>query len=246
MLAMSALPEVQVIPVLDLLSGQVVRAVRGDRSAYRPIVSTLADGSDARVIATALLERCAMPGSEAVLYIADLDAIQGRPGHTATLARLLDALPGLTLWLDAGFADVPTARAALAALGANAVRVRPVFGSESLRSAAALAAVCEEPGAILSLDSKKAQAIDPSGSWERPELWPDRVIVMTLDRVGAGSGPDLEMFARLRAKAPGRRWVGAGGVRNALDLAQAQRAGAHAWLVASALHDGSLDPRRRA
>lgn len=229
--------------MLDLLGGQVVRAVRGERSAYRPIVSGLAAGSDALAIATALIDRCARPGAAPQLYIADLDAIQGRPGHAAALVRLLEALPGLALWLDGGFADVAAARAALAPLGPAAARVRPVFGSESLRDPAALEAVQREPGAILSLDSRKAQAIDPSGSWNRPDLWPDTMIVMTLDRVGAASGPDLEQFAALRAKAPGRRWVGAGGVRNAADLVAARAAGASAWLIASALHDGTLDPR---
>ena len=229
--------------MLDLLSGQVVRAVRGERSAYRPIVSGLAPGSDPLVITQALLARCARAGAAPLLYIADLDAIQGRAGHAAVLARLLEAVPALTLWLDGGFADVAGARAALAALGGHAARVRPVFGSESLRDVSALQALRAEPGAILSLDSRQSQAMDPGGSWDRPGLWPDTVIVMTLDRVGAASGPDLELFAALRAKAPGRRWVGAGGVRSAADLVAASQAGASAWLIASALHDGTLDPR---
>ena len=63
---------------------------------------------------------------------------------------------------------------------------------------------------------------------------------MTLDRVGAGLGPDLGAFNRLRRAAPDREWVGAGGVRNRVDLDAAAAAGASAWLVASALHDGML------
>ena len=37
--------------------------------------------------------------------------------------------------------------------------------------------------------------------------------------------------------------IGAGGIRSEDDLARASAAGADAWLVASALHDGQLDPR---
>ena len=234
---------VQVIPVLDLLGGRVVRAVRGDRSAYRPIVSTLAAGSEPLVIARALLDRCAKPQQEAVLYVADLDAIQGRTAHVPTLESLLEQLPGLTLWLDAGFADAHGAAALCRRFGPSASRVRTVFGSESLRSTAALAELAHDSTAVLSLDSKRATAIDPSGSWQRPDLWPRTVIVMTLDRVGAASGPDLQMLHRLRTQAPDRVWVGAGGVRSAADLVDAEAAGASAWLVASALHDGQLDPR---
>ncbi|HEU5294973.1 MAG TPA: HisA/HisF-related TIM barrel protein [Burkholderiaceae bacterium] len=234
---------VQVIPVLDLLDGRVVRAVRGDRAAYRPIVSTLAAGSEPLTIARALLDRCATPQHDAALYVADLDAIQGRDAHIATLQRLLEQLPHLTLWLDAGFADAQQAQALCRRFGAADARVRAVFGSESLHSTAALADLARDATAVLSLDSKRATAIDPSGSWQRPDLWPRTVIVMTLDRVGAGSGPDLQMLRRLLGQAPDRVWVGAGGVRSAADLVEAGAAGASAWLVASALHDGQLDPR---
>ena len=234
---------VQVIPVLDLLDGRVVRAVRGDRAAYQPIVSTLAAGSEPLTIAQALLDRCARPRQDAALYVADLDAIQGRTADVATLGRLLARWPGLTLWLDAGFADARQAHALCRRFGPAAERVRAVFGSESLSSTQALADLACDPSAVLSLDSKRAMALDPSGSWQRPDLWPRTVIVMTLDRVGAGSGPDLEMLRRLRSQAPDRIWVGAGGVRAAADLLAAGAAGASSWLVASALHDGQLDPR---
>src|SRR5262245_50586954 len=127
--AMLSTHPVQVIPVLDLLDGRVVRAVRGDRAAYRPIVSTLAAGSEPLTVARALLDRCATPGHDAVLYVADLDAIQGREAHVATLQRLLEQLPDLTLWLDAGFADAQQAQALCRHFGAAAGRVRAVFGS---------------------------------------------------------------------------------------------------------------------
>ena len=58
------------IPVIDLMRGQVVRAVRGNRHAYRPIVSQLCAGSDPLDIARALCRHCA----SSRLYVADLDA----------------------------------------------------------------------------------------------------------------------------------------------------------------------------
>jgi uncharacterized protein related to proFAR isomerase len=232
----------QIIPVLDLMRGQVVRGVRGDRQAYQPIVSRLADGSAPRDIARGLLA-VAPPaaGRQPVLYVADLDAIQGGPAQAAVLAELLAAEPGLCIWLDAGFSEPAAVRALRSALGPAAARVRPVYGSESLASAAALTELARDPHAILSLDSRLAQPLDPSGSWKRPDAWPGTVIVMTLDRVGAGSGPDLSTFTRLRAMAPDRIWIGAGGVRNWQDLRAAAAEGAAGWLVASALHDGTLD-----
>ena len=216
--------------MLDVLDGQVVRALRGERAAYRPIVSPLVAGSDPRRVAAALLART----RSKVLYVADLDALQGRPAQTDVCAQLLASDPALTLWLDAGLRDAAAAARLQAAFGA---RVRPVFGSESLVDAQALR---EFGQAILSLDSRLARPLDPAGIWTRPALWPDTLIAMTLDRVGARAGPDLAALASLRAQAPERRWIGAGGVRDASDLAAAAQAGAEGWLVASALHDGSL------
>jgi phosphoribosyl isomerase A len=63
------------------------------------------------------------------------------------------------------------------------------------------------------------------------------VIVMTLERVGSGAGPDLGTLKDVQALAPAARLVGAGGLRSMADLALAAEAGAAAWLVASALHD---------
>jgi phosphoribosylformimino-5-aminoimidazole carboxamide ribotide isomerase len=226
-----------VIPVIDLRHGLVVRAVRGQREAYRPIVSTLAAGSDPATLARMLCDYCASP----CLYVADLDALMGGAVQTETLQHMLDALPrALPLWLDAGFADGAAADALQLALGPCGQRIVPVFASESLRSRAALQALTGREGAVLSLDRRDGRELDAAGCWEAPALWPRDLIVMTLDRVGAAAGPDLDTLRRVRALAPAARLVGAGGIRDAADLARARDAGADAWLVASALHDGRL------
>jgi phosphoribosylformimino-5-aminoimidazole carboxamide ribotide isomerase len=232
-----------VIPVIDLLQGQVVRAIRGDRKHYRPIASALCASSDPLTVARILCEHC----SAQQLYIADLDALQGRAGHLAVVRQLLEAIPGLELWLDAGFSDVSQAQALCAGLGPSAERLVPVFGSESLRSRSALEACFSTPrhpqGGILSLDRRDGERLDPAGCWESPALWPPRVIVMTLERVGAGTGPDLATLREVAARSPQTRLIGAGGITGEADLALAREAGATAWLVASALHDLKL-PRR--
>ncbi|RZF27830.1 phosphoribosylformimino-5-aminoimidazole carboxamide ribotide isomerase [Paraburkholderia sp. UYCP14C] len=241
----------QVIPVLDLLDGQVVRAVRGERSAYRPIQSRLVATSDPLATARALLEA----SGARTLYIADLGAILQRGAHASTLAALRVALPGIELWLDAGFADYASMRAlferidhAVAqhdhpAAASHLANLVPVFGSETLRDLHALHAAQRAGLApILSLDHRAgellaATALDRSSAW-----WPSRVIAMTLDQVGSYAGPDLATFERLRAQAGAHTTlIGAGGIRNRDDLAAAAATGASAWLVASALHDRQID-----
>ncbi len=228
------------IPVIDLMQGQAVRAVRGDRQSYRPVVSRLCEGSDPLVVARALCAHCA----SGVLYVADLDAIVRGAPQVGVLRALLQGMPGLELWVDAGFADAAAADDLRGAVGAEAARLVPVFGSESIASREALAQCFATTGreGILSLDRRDGQRMDAAGCWDAPELWPGRVIVMTLERVGADAGPDLQTLADVQARSPATRLVGAGGIRDTADLALAHNAGAFAWLVASALHDGRLPP----
>jgi phosphoribosylformimino-5-aminoimidazole carboxamide ribotide isomerase len=234
------------IPVIDLHRGHVVRALRGDRTNYQPVVSALCASSEPLTVARILCEYCAARQ----LYVADLDALLGGPAQLALLRRLLQALPLVELWLDAGFADAAQAQALCRALGPLAERIVCVFGSESLRSRAALERCFETPQAparqpVLSLDRRDGQRLDAAGCWDAPALWPRRVIAMTLERVGAGSGPDLRTLADLRARSPHTELIGAGGIGGEADLLLAREAGASAWLVASALHDGKL-PRASA
>lgn len=230
------------IPVIDLMRGQVVRAVRGERASYRPIESRLCQGSDPVSVARALCEHC----QSTRLYAADLDALTGGQAQVEVLQRILQALPALELWVDAGFADAAAAQRLRELVGDGAERLITVFASESLGSRDALARCCADRDAsVLSLDRRDGRPLDAAGCWESPSLWPSRVIVMTLERVGADAGPDLETLRQVQARSPAAKLVGAGGIRHEADLAAAAEAGAYAWLVASALHDGRLPPARR-
>jgi HisA/HisF family protein len=228
------------IPVIDLMHGRVVRAERGQRAAYRPVVSKLCDSAEPVAVARALMAHC----TARQLYVADLDALQGRAAQIAALRQVLQALPQTELWLDAGFAGEASALALRAQLGADADRVVSVFGSESLRSRRDFkACFAADTRAVLSLDRRDGQRLDAAGCWELPALWPARVIVMTLERVGADAGPDLDTLRDVRSRAPATMLFGAGGIRHMDDLHRAREAGAAGWLVASALHDGHLPPR---
>ena len=221
----------EIIPVLDLKGGVVVRARMGQRDLYRPIVTPLAATSDPVDVARGL--RTIHPF--ATLYVADLDAIEGRGDNGATLRRLRAQCPGVSLWVDNGIADTAAAARWLDA-GIGSL----VLGSETQSDAALMRSFTDDDRVILSLDYRGDAFQGPREIRDAPSAWPARIIVMTLARVGSGAGPDLDRLAEVRRIAAGRRIYAAGGVRDAGDLAALARTNVAGALVATALHDGRL------
>jgi phosphoribosylformimino-5-aminoimidazole carboxamide ribotide isomerase len=221
----------QVIPVVDLRGGVAVRAIAGRRAAYRPLVSPLAASSRPAEVVAGYLR---LYPFEAV-YLADLDAIEGTGVNRDTIASLAAAFPQTRFWVDAGARDAAAARDWLASAPVDCV-----VGSETLGSAEALRDLAREPRVILSLDFRGDEFLGPPALLQTPQLWPERVVVMTLARVGAQAGPDAERLAALKALAPKRRYYPAGGVRDGADLDALRATGAAGVLVATALHYGRL------
>lgn len=218
-----------IIPVIDVRNGLAVRAVAGDRANYGPLETPLvADGAAAQPNGQwGLSVECVALGYHRLypfetIYVADLDGIEGRGRNDDIAERLTSALPGIEVWLDSGCAS--------AVPGAPSTTV---IGSETLHDAD-LGAI--DPSAVLSLDFRGNDFIGPPSLLQRPDLWPSRVIIMTLARVGTGGGPDLERIVEIARRAPTARIYAAGGTRDIADLRAARDAGAHGALIASALH----------
>ena len=229
---MTAMTDFTVIPALDLKGGVVVHAVAGDRTAYRPVASPFGAADNPAAIARGLLAATGSPD----LYIADLDAIAGIGNHFELVRGLSYALPGATLWIDAGFSDVADCAFWLP-LGATLV-----IGSESL------AAVDDwrdihgafGEGVVLSLDFGTDGRRGPEPLFSDPALWPLRLITMDLTRVGTYTGPDVERLKTILGVAEGRAVYAAGGVRNARDLAAIAALDAQGAVIATALHSGAV------
>ncbi len=222
----------EIIPVIDLMGGVVVRARLGMRSTYAPIVTPLARTSKPADVVAGFL--ALYPFRK--IYVADLDAILRRGTHDDMIDGLSVGFPGVTFWVDVG---ARTTREARAWCGRHE-RAHLVLGAESLESLDPLKQLGEDPRILLSLDFDKERFLGPEALLEAPELWPRRIIVMTLARIGSAAGPDLDRLALVRCLAPDAEIYAAGGVRNASDLRDLLGAGASGVLAASALHDGRL------
>ena len=221
-----------IIPVIDLKNGQAVHAVGGERTQYEPLSTCLCDSSDPLEVTQAYLDFYPFT----TLYIADLDAIEKTGSHHVMVERLLQQCPELSVWLDAGFSQFNSLEAWM-----HNPRLRPVLGSESQSQANIVRAILAQYASqhpLLSLDYKNGQFLGPKELLDNPQNWPDEIILMQLDRVGANQGPNTELPTE-----PGcsdKRFYAAGGVRDKTDLERLSAAGYAGVLVASALHDGRL------
>jgi len=224
-----------IVPVIDIKGDLVVHARQGDRGRYEPIVTPLSRSPEPEAVLEGLLT---VAPFEAV-YVADLDAITARQPMNPVIERLADRHPMLAFWVDAGISS-PVAAAALLANG----RLHPVIGSESQSDWHLVEQLRDQPRVLLSLDFRGDDFAGPDGLLDKPELWPSRVIAMTLARVGSGSGPDLRRLDQILEKAQGRDVYAAGGVCGPDDAEALAARGAAGALVATAIHQGAIRQAR--
>jgi phosphoribosylformimino-5-aminoimidazole carboxamide ribotide isomerase len=241
----------RVIGVLDLLAGRAVHARAGRRDRYEPVCwSGLLASTETQPPYqpgdAVDLARWYMRGVGLTeLYVADLDAILGRPRQD-TLVASVSAL-GAPIWLDAAAASVSDARHALE-LAAAVV----VIGLETLPSYGALAEICAAVGGdrvAFSLDLRDGEPIATLGTVDEPahvvaeraaDAGAGAIIVIDLARVGTGAGLDLALIGRVRGAVAGLTLLAGGGVRGPEDLAQLADVGCDGALVATAVHQGRL------
>jgi phosphoribosylformimino-5-aminoimidazole carboxamide ribotide isomerase len=242
----------RVIPVIDLLGGQVVRGLGGQRDLYRPIQSTIATDAQPASISRAFAQQFRLT----MAYVADIDAITSAVDEKHLFVpqyqRIAEA--GLAMWLDAGIGTPAAAREVRETMHAASLDVDYVVGLETLAPERELSEIAIEFGrhrTVFSLDLKRGQPITRT-RWfacHPAEIVGcvlaagiSRIIVLDLADVGMQAGTNtLDLCRRLRREfGSAIELVAGGGVRGRDDLAALADAGCDAALVASALHDGRL------
>jgi phosphoribosylformimino-5-aminoimidazole carboxamide ribotide isomerase len=213
----------RLIPVIDLKSGMVVHAKKGQREHYAPMNSPLCQSSDIEAVINTFLGIYPFD----TFYIADLNAITKQGNHDRLITNIVTQYPNITFWVDGGYQPYQ----------ARPINYLPVLGSECYSDANADELKVFQGKFILSLDyAASGEPLGAARFFAEPDLWPETVIIMTLGRVGSQQGVDVEKLNHFCQNYPQKQFVAAGGVRDAADLALLKKIGVQQVLIASALH----------
>jgi phosphoribosylformimino-5-aminoimidazole carboxamide ribotide isomerase len=231
----------KVIPVLDILDGVAVHAVRGRRKEYKPLKSVLCASADPLEVATAFRNLGFIE-----LYVADLNAIMDN-GENREILEKIAKNTRLQLMVDAGAANITKARGILQQ-GASEV----IVGTETLTDSHFVEQAVQSLGAdrvIVSFDMKNGHLLSRFSLERFPDpidvlcefqkMGLSQAILLDLARVGSEEGIDWVFLRRVLEHVSLKVFVG-GGVRNLDDLVKSSEMGVSGVLLATALHSGKI------
>lgn len=231
----------KIVPVLDILNGVAVHAVRGERKEYRPLKSVLCASANPVDIALAFKF---LGFNE--LYVADLDAILGKSANF-TLYKQIKTKAELDLMIDAGISNLEEARKVLETGASNII-----VGTETLKNLAFVRQAVKFFGkdrVIVSIDlregkvmgmSKTIRSRDPvSLAKMLKKMGAAKIIILDLARVGSEWGVNPTIVGEVLEKTNLEVLTG-GGIRGINDLEELRNMGVSGALIATILHTGKL------
>ncbi|WP_115576943.1 1-(5-phosphoribosyl)-5-[(5-phosphoribosylamino)methylideneamino]imidazole-4-carboxamide isomerase [Xanthomonas campestris] len=233
-----------VYPALDIRDGRVVRLLQGDYARETHY------GDDVLPRAQAFADAGAQ-----WMHLVDLDAAKAGGYTLAALLGQISRQTGLQVQTGGG---VRSREDVARILDAGAARV--VVGSLAVRDSATVIGWLQEFGTdrlTIALDTRQ----DAAGVWQLPVHGWTETAEATLDQLatqyaqaglqhllctdiardGMLSGPNMGLYAHLRALAPQLQVQVSGGARNLADVAAAKAAGCAGIVLGKALLEGHLD-----
>jgi HisA/HisF family protein len=244
-----------VVPVLDLMIGQIVLAVGGVRDEYRPVSSKLTRSSAPVDVAKAIFYQTGCD----CLYLADIDSFAGAEPNWRVYNELIDA--GFGLWIDANW-TCDRWRQKIQHEIKSLDRLKVILSSETMSCPEEFATLGLLKSAgitpIFSLDKKGDSIITRPGELNQTsplelvqrafEQGVRDLIVLDLESVGTRRGVEADdsatqpLLQEITQELPEMCLISGGGIRDAADAQCLLNAGCQHVLVASAIHDCRFTP----
>ncbi len=220
----------RIIFVLDILKGNAVHAIRGERAKYQPVQSKVCSSSNPLEIVYEL--------KPAEVYIADLDRLQ-HFGDNFGLIKQISAK--VKTMVDIGAENIDDVRKC--AELANTV----ILGTETAPLDLIKTAAEQFPGGInVSIDIKNGKVLTKDTRIEPYELVKllngyniRDIIILELSKVGTGAGIDTD-FLRGVVELSKHSVLLGGGIKDMADINALKEIGVSGALVATAVHNGKI------
>ena len=221
-----------IIPVIDLSQGIVVRAIRGKRKSYQPITSAISSNCKPETILSAFFKLYPFK----IIYIADLDAIQGNGNQSKLINKFDIKYKECEFWVDAGIQQILTRK-----LDDMSKNIKYILGSENnIALHDYEETIKSNPSILLSLDFNENGLINNSYLLNNSSIWPKKVIVMMLHRVGSNDGVDTKHLENIVALNKNSEIYVAGGIKNYNDIKILNSKNIKGCLIATALHQQKI------
>lgn len=222
-----------ITPVIDLKDGLVVSAQLGQRQSYQGLISPLCTTSKLEDCISGFLTLYKFK----TIYIADLNAITKTGSNQTLIDKVICENKAIEFWIDNGM----TAQSLSEYFPTH---YKSIIGSESQKhNQLHLLENCATDY-LLSLDFFPDSGYSgPAEILKTPALWPEKIIIMTLDRVGKNIGPDFKKLQKYSQTYPEKEIIAAGGIRHQDDLINLKKIGVNHALISSALHSGIISDK---
>ncbi len=224
------IPTMEIVPVMDVKNGKLVRSSDPKGREFRELKSTLTSSADPLELA-AVYEHIGFRE----VYISDLDGIlDGKPDYE--FLKNVSMRCRLTVMADIGVWTIEDIL--------NLEKVKPVIASETFSSLNALGFPRDF---VINIDVKDGVFMSGMdvGLKEFVRIIKDsrtvnEILLTDLSRVNLASGPNLDLCKYVLGELPGKTLMYAGGVRNMLDIEMLFELGVKKVLVGAALNTGSM------
>jgi phosphoribosylformimino-5-aminoimidazole carboxamide ribotide isomerase len=234
----------EVVPVIDILGGTVVRGVKGERNNYKPVSPIFCHSSDPLTVARSYKEKFDFQS----IYVADLDRITGKGNNLDVICQLKKFFqdPG-HVYCDPGISgseELETVHPFIdnLVIGTETLQSLRIFEKAiiTLGSDKVTASLDIKAGKVLS-QSRELQQLEPArASRLLAETGVRKMFVIKLDAVGTGEGIDFDFYSSL--KTSGMKLLPGGGIKNLRDIIRLKLAGFAGCMVASSLYSGAIIP----
>ena len=221
-----------IIPVIDLSNGIVVHAICGKRNSYQPIASTISDNCQPESILSAFLKLYPFK----VIYIADLDAIQGNGNQLKLINKFALKYKECEFWVDAGLQQILARKSNI-----TNKNIKFILGSENNIALQDYQKIIKKnPDILLSLDFNEKGLINNSYLLNNSSIWPNKVIIMMLHRVGSSKGIDRKYLKNIISLNKNSEIYLAGGINDSNDIRSLNSRNIKGCLIATALHQQKI------